>query len=313
MRSRAIPKLSNRRSARADSLSPWNTSCPAPPENRMRAAGYVLASAAISVMRSAASLSAMSRRAPDTTESSAPPSTTMPSGGPAVSVQAGKRCSSGRISALPNGVSPNTASMMMLAAARRRPARAKRVHISTTPSRPSVIAMLDGSAKKPKIFARTKNIANDAGSSLAADEKLSQPPDHDPVEQTEEQAGLVEHRLPWSQAQPLHAEDQKEHHEIEGRYPDGAPGDQRRRDRCVVGGRRGDRPGAADQREVGEQELGRPGPRRLGIGIVEADELTKNEDQQQRNRRGHPYQRERKLGFPDRHWRGFSDRWRPSM
>src|SRR5262247_1595687 len=89
-RLRAMPKLSNRRRARSDSLAPRNTSWPAPPENTRRAAGYFFASPAISVMRSAASLSAMSCRAPDTTESSAPPRATIPSGGRPPSCQGGK-------------------------------------------------------------------------------------------------------------------------------------------------------------------------------------------------------------------------------
>src|SRR5262245_39908144 len=115
-------------------------------------------------MRSAASLSAISPRAPETTASSAPPSTTIPSGGRPPSCHCGKRCSSGRISALPRGDRPISASSTRLAAASLTPARAKRVAVSATPMRPSVIRMLDGSAKKPRILARAKNI--DARSGL---------------------------------------------------------------------------------------------------------------------------------------------------
>ena len=62
------------------------------------------------------------------------------------------------MSALPNGESPAMPIRISAATASLRPARAKRVTISTRPMAPSVIRMLDGSAKKPRTFARTKNI-----------------------------------------------------------------------------------------------------------------------------------------------------------
>ena len=116
------------------------------------------ASSAIAVIRSAASVSAGVPCAAETSGLMAPPSTTMPAGGRPPSVQAGKRCSSGRISALPIGVSPMMAISTMLIPASRPPRRRKRVAISTTPISPRMMIRLDGSAKKPRILARTKNI-----------------------------------------------------------------------------------------------------------------------------------------------------------
>src|SRR5260370_26166676 len=90
----------------------------------------------------------------------APPSTTIPSGGPRVSSQGGKRGSSGMISALPNGESPITASAIRLATIKSLPMRARRVAKSRTPRSPSMIARLEGIAKKPKTLDRMKNIGS---------------------------------------------------------------------------------------------------------------------------------------------------------
>src|SRR5438445_10586772 len=88
----------------------------------------------------------------------APPSTIMPSGAPRVASQRGKRSSSGMISALPIGERPRIASTMRLAKASARPARAKRVGSSKSPSTPIETTRLDGMAKKPRILERGKNI-----------------------------------------------------------------------------------------------------------------------------------------------------------
>ena len=109
-------------------------------------------------MRSAASLSATLLRAAETSGVMAPPSTTIPSGGPRVSSQGGKRCSSGMISALPSGESPITASAIRLATIKSLPMRAPRVAKSRTPRSPSMIARLEGIAKKPRTLDRMKNI-----------------------------------------------------------------------------------------------------------------------------------------------------------
>src|SRR5229473_1199949 len=100
------PRFSNSRTASAASVLPPWTICPLPPENTIRALGYLRASSTALVMRSAASLSEISPRAGATLVSNAPPSTTMPSGGPPAGFHGGKRCSSGSISALPSGESP---------------------------------------------------------------------------------------------------------------------------------------------------------------------------------------------------------------
>ena len=66
------------------------------------------------MIRSAASLSATALRAADTSGVIAPPSTTMPSGAPREASHGGKRCSSGRINALPSGDKPAMAMSTML-------------------------------------------------------------------------------------------------------------------------------------------------------------------------------------------------------
>src|SRR2546423_14148492 len=109
-------------------------------------------------MRSAASLSVTVLRAVETSGVIAPPSTTIPSGAPAAASQGGKRCSSGRISALPSGESPQIASATTPPIRSRQPTRANRVHTSAAPKSASTMRRLDGMAKKPKIFDVTKNI-----------------------------------------------------------------------------------------------------------------------------------------------------------
>src|SRR5437667_1163053 len=142
--------------------------CPLPPENRIRAAGYLRASSTAPVMRSAASLSEISPRAGATLVSNAPPSTTMPSGAPRAGFHGGNRSSSGRMSALPSGEKPQIASSRMLATRHCSPARAKRVASSNAPTSPSTISTLEGSAKKPRIFERTKNIGGPSNRSLSS-------------------------------------------------------------------------------------------------------------------------------------------------
>src|SRR5712692_5833265 len=110
-------------------------------------------------MRSADSLSATSLRALDTSGEIAPPSTMMPSGAPRPASQGGKRCSSGRISALPIGESPRMARTRRLPATSRRPARASRVRQSTSPRRPIETTKFEGMAKKPRILESTKNMS----------------------------------------------------------------------------------------------------------------------------------------------------------
>jgi hypothetical protein len=138
-------------------------SWPLPPENTMRALGYLRASSTALVMRSAASLSETSPRAGATTVSNAPPSTTMPSGAPRAGFHGGKRCSSGSINALPSGEKEQIASSRRLASRHCSPVRAKRVASSSAPAKPSTIRRLDGQVRKPRIFEATKNI----GASLA--------------------------------------------------------------------------------------------------------------------------------------------------
>ena len=111
-------------------------------------------------MRSADSLSATSLRAPETSGAIAPPSTMIPSGAPAAASQAGNRCSSGMMRRLPIGESPRIASTTMLPAARRRPARAKRVGNSSRPRIAIEMTRLDGIAKKPRILEAMKNMTS---------------------------------------------------------------------------------------------------------------------------------------------------------
>src|SRR5262249_51081931 len=125
----------------------------------MRADGYFRASSATTVTRSAASLRSGAPRAATNSGSIAPPSTTMPSGGPFEPSHGGNRSSSGKISALPSGSSPNAPNSTNDAATSRRPTAARRVGISPRPASPSTRMMLDGSARKPRIFEATKNIA----------------------------------------------------------------------------------------------------------------------------------------------------------
>src|SRR5262252_8752219 len=124
----------------------------------MRADGYLRASSATTVMRSAASLRSGAPRAAANSGSIAPPSTTMPSGAPRAVSQGGNRFSSGPINILPSGNSPNAANSTIDAITRPRPARANRVYIKASPMSPSSKISLDGSAKKPKTLETTKNI-----------------------------------------------------------------------------------------------------------------------------------------------------------
>src|SRR5258708_29221671 len=82
----------------------------------------------------------------------------MPSGAPRAASQGGKRSSKGIISTLPIGERPRIARMMRLANASHRPARTKRVVSSKKPTIPVKITRLDGLAKKPSNFERTKNM-----------------------------------------------------------------------------------------------------------------------------------------------------------
>src|SRR6202051_1902741 len=109
------------------------------------------------VIRSAASLSATAPRAADTSTVIAPPSTTIPSGAPREAAHGGKRCSSGRIKALPSGDSPATARSAMLVTTSQLARRVNRVHRRIRPAMPIEIRILDGSAKKPSILERMKN------------------------------------------------------------------------------------------------------------------------------------------------------------
>ena len=76
----------------------------------------------------------------------------MPAGAPREASQAGKRCSSGRISTLPSGDNPATASMTRLVAISQRARRVNRVDRSTTPTSPIVIRIFDGTVKKAEDF-----------------------------------------------------------------------------------------------------------------------------------------------------------------
>src|SRR5712691_11867279 len=82
----------------------------------------------------------------------------MPSGAPRRASQGAQRCSKGMMRALPIGDSPRTARTTRLPTASRRPARAKRVGSRTRPASPIEITRLDGVAKKPRTWERTKNI-----------------------------------------------------------------------------------------------------------------------------------------------------------
>src|SRR5262249_19543393 len=88
----------------------------------------------------------------------APPSTTMPSGAPREWSHCGKRCSSGRISALPSGDRPITVSAASPPITNHQPSRRNRVARRSAPSSATEMTKFEGSAKKPRTFERTKNI-----------------------------------------------------------------------------------------------------------------------------------------------------------
>src|SRR5271170_1509065 len=109
-------------------------------------------------MRSAPSLSATTPRAIDMPGEIAPPRTMMPSGAPRDTSQGGKRCSSGRIRILPSGENPTKAISTRLVTMSQLARRRNRVHNSASPISPMKIRTFDGSAKKPRVLDRVKNI-----------------------------------------------------------------------------------------------------------------------------------------------------------
>ena len=82
----------------------------------------------------------------------------MPSGAPFAGFHFGNRLSSGDSIRLPSGVRPTIASSSMADTTSLRPSTANRVSIRMAPSRPSAIMKLVGSASRPSVFDRTKNI-----------------------------------------------------------------------------------------------------------------------------------------------------------
>src|SRR5260370_39432548 len=88
----------------------------------------------------------------------APSSTAMPAGAPPEGSHAGTRSSSGAISILLSGNSPNARNRMIDAETSRRPVRTNLVGIKASPMSPAAKMSLDSSAKKPRSLETIKNI-----------------------------------------------------------------------------------------------------------------------------------------------------------
>src|SRR5260370_9731612 len=82
----------------------------------------------------------------------------MPSGAPPEASHGGTRASSGAISILLSGNSPNARNRMIDAETSRRPVRTNLVGIKARPMSPAANMSLDGTAKKPRSLETIKNI-----------------------------------------------------------------------------------------------------------------------------------------------------------